>query len=325
MPRTARVVAHAFRGGARFRLHRCSRQNLGPKNPCLFAQSVVKTLPMRPIHRLAFVVNEQKTGATELAQGLMTTARKAGVELIHAAHFPLPEGLLKGCDACCVIGGDGTLLGVVKVAAREQVPVIGVNRGSLGFLTTFSADEARAHFVELLAGGYHIAWRALLDCSTGPGQHDLALNDVLIKDEVNSRLVRLEVFADDELVTDYYCDGLIFTTPTGSTAYNLSAGGPLVHPAAEVIAMTPVCPHTLSNRSIIFRQDVRLRVFNRMEHSRLLVAMDGQRNLTFCKGSPVEISVSPLRLPLAQRLDYSHFSVVRSKLQWSGGAASAGN
>ena len=246
------------------------------------------------------------------------------MEFDHTAHFPLAGGFLKGFDACCVIGGDGTLLGVVREAAREQVPVIGVNRGSLGFLTTFSAEEARAHFADLLAGTYRIAARALLDCSTGPGQHDLALNDVVIKDEVNSRLVRLEVFAGDELVTDYYCDGLIFTTPTGSTAYNLSAGGPLIHPAAEVIAMTPVCPHTLSNRSIIFRNDVRLRVYNRIDHSRLLVAMDGQRNLTFCQGSPVEISISPLKLALVQRVDYSHFAVVRTKLQWSGGAASAG-
>jgi NAD+ kinase len=279
---------------------------------------------MQPIRRLAFVVNEQKAGAPELGRMLMATAREAGEEIDHTVRFPLPEGFLKGFDACCVIGGDGTLLGVVGAAAREQVPVIGVNRGSLGFLTTFSAEEARAHFAELLTGVYRIATRALLDCSTGPGQHDLALNDVVIKDEVNSRLVRLEVQAGEELVTDYYCDGLIFTTPTGSTAYNLSAGGPLIYPTADVIAMTPVCPHTLSNRSIIFRNDVKLRIFNRSASSRLLVAMDGQRNLTFCQGSPVEISIAPLKLALVQRVDYSHFAVIRTKLQWSGGAASAG-
>jgi NAD+ kinase len=136
---------------------------------------------------------------------------------------------------------------------------------------------------------------------------------------VNSRLVRLEVFADGELVTDYTCDGLIFSTPTGSTAYNLSAGGPIIHPAAGVIAMTPICPHTLSNRSIILRENVHLRVFNRSPGSRLLVAMDGQRNLKVAARSPIEISVAKLRLPLAQRDDYSHFSVVRTKLKWSGG------
>ena len=274
---------------------------------------------MKPIRQLAFVVNEQKEGAPALARELVALARTAGVALKQTTRFPLPKGWLHGCDACCVIGADGTLLGVACESAREQVPIIGVNRGSLGFLTTFSADEARAQFLELLEGQFRVDHRAMLECSTGTGPHDLALNDVLIKDEVNSRLVRLEVFADGELVTDYTCDGLIFSTPTGSTAYNLSAGGPIMHPAAGVIAMTPICPHTLSNRSIIFRENVRLRVFNRSPTARLLVAMDGQRNLQVGAQSPVEISVAQLRLPLAQRADYSHFSVVRTKLKWSGG------
>ena len=274
---------------------------------------------MAPIRKLAFVVNAEKDGATELARALIGLAERAGTTVKQTSTFPLAAGYLKGQDACCVIGGDGTLLGVAREAARDQVPIIGVNRGSLGFLTTFSADEARAHFTGLLGGAYQVAHRSMLDCATGPGSHDLALNDVLIKDEVNSRLVRLQVVADNELVTDYTCDGLIFSSPTGSTAYNLSAGGPIIHPGAEVIAMTPICPHTLSNRSIIFRQDVRLRVYNLSEDSNLLVAMDGQRNLVVCAGSPVEISVSALKLALAQHIDYSHFAVVRTKLKWSGG------
>ena len=142
---------------------------------------------------------------------------------------------------------------------------------------------------------------------------------MLIKDAINSRLVRLEVVADGKLVTDYTCDGLIFSTPTGSTAYNLSAGGPIIHPSAAVIAMTPICPHTLSNRSIIFRENVRLRVYNLSPGSRLLVAMDGQRNLKVGTRSPVEITIAKRRLQLAQRADYTHFSVVRAKLKWSGG------
>ena len=274
---------------------------------------------MKPIRKLAFVVNELKDGAPALARELAVMARAGGVRFKQTTRFPLPRGYLKGFDACCVIGGDGTLLGVAAESAREQVPIIGVNRGSLGFLTTFSADEARAHFAELLAGSFRVERRSMLDCSTGPGVHDLALNDVLLKDEINSRLVRLEVFADGELVTDYTCDGLIFSTPTGSTAYNLSAGGPILHPSAAVIAMTPICPHTLSNRSIIFREGVKLRVFNRSEDSRLLVAADGQRNLRVSASSPVEITIAKARLPLAQRADYSHFSVVRTKLKWSGG------
>lgn len=274
---------------------------------------------MKPIRKLAFVVNHRKDGAPAVARELARIARHAGVTYRQTTRFPLPRGYLKGVDACCVIGGDGTLLGVARESAREQVPIIGVNRGSLGFLTTFSADEARIHFSALLAGAIELDHRTMLECSTGQGPHDLALNDVLLKDEKNSRLVRLEVFADGELVTDYLCDGLIFSTPTGSTAYNLSAGGPILHPSAGVIAMTPICPHTLSNRSIIFRDSVKLRVFNRSPNSRLLVAMDGQRNLKVSERSPVEISVAKLRLPLAQRPEYSHFSVVRKKLAWSGG------
>jgi NAD+ kinase len=276
----------------------------------------------KPIRSLALVVNDQKSGAPQIAETLAAIAREHAVSTRTTNQFPLPTGWLKGADACCVIGGDGTLLGVVRESARHQVPIIGVNRGSLGFLTTYSADEARTQFPTLLGGEYCLAWRSLLECTTGPGQHDLALNDVLIKDERNSHLVRLEVYADDELVTDYFSDGLIFATPTGSTAYNLSAGGPLIHPGAEVIAMTPICPHTLSNRSIIFHHDVKLRVYNRAENFPLLVGVDGQRNLVTCDDNPIEISLSSVRLPLIQRRDYEHFSVVRSKLKWSGGAAS---
>jgi NAD+ kinase len=130
------------------------------------------------------------------------------------------------------------------------------------------------------------------------------------------------VFADDELVTDYLCDGLIFSTPTGSTAYNLSAGGPLIHPDAEVLAMTPICPHTLSNRSIIFRAGVRLRVRNLSEAaSGLVIAADGRARPAPSPGEAIEISLAPRRLRLIQRRGHGHFAVVRAKLNWSGGAA----
>jgi NAD+ kinase len=274
---------------------------------------------MQPIRKLAFVANRDKARATELAYELKQMAEAAGVSTRFTSEFPIPDGFLRGMDACCVIGGDGTLLSVVQESAREQVPIIGVNRGNLGFLTTLSADEARSEFQSLLNGAYRVVSRALLEGSTGPDLKALALNDVLIKDVINSRIVHLEVHADGELVTDYYCDGLIFSTPTGSTAYNLSAGGPLIHPGTSVIAMTPICPHTLSNRTIIFRDNVVLRVSNCLPESELLVALDGQRNLITSRAYPVEIRLSDLSLPLALRLDHSHFAILRSKLKWSGG------
>lgn len=275
---------------------------------------------MQPFRKLAFVINQQKNGAGQLARELMVLARSAGVTRIKSANArQLPTGYFKGCDAGCVIGGDGTLLGAVREATRANIPLIGINQGSLGYLTTFSPEEARANFSDLILGNYGLASRTLLDCQTGPRRSDLALNDVLIKAEVNSRLVRLEVHADDELVTDYLCDGLVFSTPTGSTAYNLSAGGPIIHPTGRVIAMTPICPHTLSNRTIVFPDSVRLKIFNRSSESRLLVAMDGQRNRVVTEGACIEVRSARHQLSLVQRPDYSHFGVMRAKLKWSGG------
>jgi NAD+ kinase len=292
------------------------------------------------IRTLALVVNARKNGASDLAQNLLAAAAAAGVTVRATDTFPVPPGFLAGCDACCVIGGDGTLLGIASDAARAQVPVIGVNRGHLGFLTTLSAEEARLHFTSILAGHFKISRRSLLQCRVCAGNPDTAtpdaapnraaadhaaaatltaLNDIVIKEDRNSHLVRLEVYANDHQVTDYFSDGLIVSTPTGSTAYNLSAGGPLIYPDAAVIAMTPICPHTLTNRSIIFPDGVRLRIRNRDPQSKLLVAADGQQNPVLCGGDFIEITLSPRRLPLVQHVDYAHFAVVRKKLNWTGG------
>ena len=124
---------------------------------------------MKPIRSLAFVINADKPGAVGLAKELVFTARAKGIRLKQTTRFPLPRGYLRGCDACCVIGGDGTLLGVVREAALEKVPIIGVNRGSLGFLTIFSPEEARLGFTDLLAGSFKVAHRAMLACSVGTG------------------------------------------------------------------------------------------------------------------------------------------------------------
>jgi NAD+ kinase len=276
---------------------------------------------MKPIRSLAFVINSEKPGAVELGRVLVSIARAKGVKLKQTTRFPIPRGYLEGCDACCVIGGDGTLLGTVREAARSNVPIIGVNRGTLGFLTTYSPEEARLEFDDILQGGFRLDNRTMLECSVAGGPEGLALNDVLIKDELSTRLVHLEVFADGELVTDYLCDGLIFSTATGSTAYNLSAGGPIIHPSAAVVAMTPICPHTLTNRSIIFRDTVKLRVHNRTLGTRVLVGIDGHTELRASTDEAINISLAKERVPLAQRRDYSHFAVVRTKLKWSGGAA----
>jgi NAD+ kinase len=142
---------------------------------------------------------------------------------------------------------------------------------------------------------------------------------VLVKDQTPSRIAHLEVHADGRLVTDFFCDGLIFSTPTGSTAYNLSAGGPLVTPRAEVVVLTPICPHTLSNRTVVFHDSVRLQVENCQSESRLLVAVDGHHHQFVCERGPVQIGLASERFRLAVPAKHEHFRSVRTKLRWSGG------
>lgn len=274
---------------------------------------------MRAIKHLAFVINGSKAGSRELVEKLESIAKAQGVTCSSVTGFPVPQNSLEGADACCVIGGDGTFLSVAGEATRCKIPVIGVNRGTLGFLTTYTAEEVEELFPSILKGEFKVQSRSLLECQVQESHTDRALNDVVVKAADSSQIVQVNVFADDEFVTTYVCDGLIFSTPTGSTAYTLSAGGPLVHPDSESISLTPICPHTLSNRSIIFPSDVVLRVENAKPGQRLLVAIDGQRNLNILEGSSFSLSVSEQRLQIAQKLDYSHFAVVRQKLKWSGG------
>lgn len=276
---------------------------------------------MKAIRRLAFVANDSKQGARDLAKKLEAIAIDGGVEVFDRNEYPVAPGALDDMDACCVIGGDGTFLNVASESAKSQVPLVGVNRGTLGFLTTFSSENICDCFKKVLAGDYSLYYRSMLHCETSDNQVSLALNDVVVKSSENARILHVNVFADDEFVTTYVCDGLIFSTPTGSTAYTLSAGGPLVHPQAEVISLTPICPHTLSNRSIIFPNTVKLRVENARSKEPLLVSVDGYQSVHVNDGAPLTIQEAERRLPIVQKTDYSHFNVVRRKLKWNGGYA----
>ena len=273
---------------------------------------------MEEIRTITFVVNNAKPGAAELAGQLEILAREAGVNTRVSIHYPVENESLEGLDACCVIGGDGTLLGVVPKAVQFGVPILGIRMGNLGFLATFSPQEALDKFVPLLKGGYKIENRNLLQCECPGSKPAVALNDIVIKGEDASRLVSLAVRADGELVSEYFCDGLIFSSPTGSTAYNLSAGGPLVHPKAGVVAMTPICPHTLSNRSVVFPDTTRLEVTWDQSAAHPQVKIDGYLTLRPSGDGKTPIVITPAqkRLSLLQSAGHSHFSVVRNKLNW---------
>ena len=239
---------------------------------------------MQALKTIVFFINETKSGAPELAKELLAIAEQQCSNFRITAKYPFPDDFLQNADACCVIGGDGTLLGVAEQCAKNSVPVIGINLGGLGFLTTFSGEEATHVFSEVVNGEYCVTKRSMMLASSEKGVTHTALNDAVIKEIHSGDILNLEVCNEAGWITDYLCDGIIFTTPTGSTAYNLSAGGPLIDPKADVLAMTPICPHTLSNRSIIFNSGTELTVRDASDSKALQVILDGANRLTVDPG-----------------------------------------
>ncbi len=273
---------------------------------------------MHALQSVAFYINKTKSGAPELAAELIKIAEQSCRSHKITSSYPFDPHFLEGVDACCVIGGDGTLLGIAEACARQSVPVIGINRGGLGFLTTFSGEEAVKLFPDVLKGDYCITERSMVQATASDGKSASALNDAVIKEIHSGAILNLNVCSEAGPITDYLCDGIIFTTPTGSTAYNLSAGGPLVAPDAKVLTMTPICPHTLSNRAIIFDSKERLTVKDVSGTKTLQIILDGATELTIKPTESVVLELSPLKLSLIHQKAFNHFEVVRAKLKWSG-------
>ena len=272
---------------------------------------------MLPIRNLVLIVNPDKSGAIALAEVLLRQAKEASVAVtvIQKDAQALSPGFLKGSDAGCTIGGDGTLLSVVEEAVREQTPILGINCGKLGFMTAFSAAEAETNFTQFLQGHCAIADRWVLKCESACKAGVVwALNDVVVKVDA-ARLTHFTVSAEAQWVNRYASDGLIFCTPTGSTAYNLSAGGPLIDPEAEVIAMTPICPHTLSNRTVIFNRHTVLKIAL-SEEIPVRVSRDGRICFADVQDFPLTIKVASRFFKLVHLPDYSYYQMVRAKLGW---------
>ncbi len=271
---------------------------------------------MEPLRTVALVVNRSKPGALEIGEQLRGIGTERGCDVRLTSEHPLPDGFLEGCDAACVIGGDGTFLGVVPQAVAFSVKVLGVNLGKLGFLVTFSPENISRAFSGILSGKYETEERSLLRATDPAGEERICLNDIVVKQTGSSRLMVLEVFANGDLVNEFACDGLIFSTPTGSTAYNLSAGGPIVHPEVTGATLTPICPHTLSNRSVLLPADMVLEVRTGHENGERQVTLDGTPSFGPQPSFPLRIDVPPARLCLIHGHRYSHFRTVRTKLGW---------
>ena len=232
--------------------------------------------------------------------------------------------LVAGVDLLVVLGGDGTLLSVADCAVKAdvEVPILGVNCGSLGFLTEATLPELYPSLESALSGAARIEERMMLRATTIraglPLPDHLALNDVVITKAARARMTDLSVFVGDEFVTRVKADGLIVATPTGSTAYNLAAGGPIVQPVVDAIVLTPIAPHMLTNRPIVIPASSIVRVQPMMaERDELYVTFDGQAGYQLEAGDEVRISRAERRVRLLRPSPRSYFDVLRQKLKWN--------
>lgn len=229
--------------------------------------------------------------------------------------------LAREVDLLVVFGGDGTMLSVGRDLHGVQTPVLGINVGSLGFLTAVSSKNVNEAFAKIWAGEFASDPRWLIEAHgeiEGKEFVQCALNDFVISRGAASRMIELEVRVDGEMLTRYRCDGLILSSSTGSTAYSLSAGGAIVSPSAEVFALTPICPHTLSNRSVILSLNsaISVRVLNQKPET--LIAADGQVERPLKAGDEIVFRRSRHRLNLVRLKGSSFFKTLRQKLSWSG-------
>lgn len=230
------------------------------------------------------------------------------------------EDLPGRVDLLIVLGGDGTLLAAARLVAEKGVPILPVNLGGLGFLTTVSQDEMYPVLEEIFAGKNRISERVMLEAEVvREGQvarRQIALNDAVLNKAALARIMDLELRVNGEYVTTYKADGLILSTPTGSTAYSLSAGGPIVYPLVEAFVVTPICPHTLTNRPLVIPDAATIEINCRANNEGTTLTMDGQVGIEVQPGDRVVVRKAAQKLRLMRASRKTYFEILRNKLKW---------
>jgi NAD+ kinase len=233
-------------------------------------------------------------------------------------YFPREE-LPDGADLIIVLGGDGTLLSAARCVAGRDIPLFAVNLGHLGFLTSIRLEELYPELERALAGGHRIGKRRMVDCEVVRGGQKIAsysaLNDVVITKTQLARMIDLDTHVDSHFVAAYKADGLIISTPTGSTAYSLSAGGPVIFPSVGALCITPICPHMLTNRPVIVPDNSVIQIFNHGEEGTYLT-IDGQVGEPLFKGDRIVCRSSEKTIQLIRPPKMLFFDVLREKLKW---------
>lgn len=231
------------------------------------------------------------------------------------------ETLATRSDLVVVVGGDGTLLAAARLIEGRDVPVLGINHGGLGFLTAVRLEDLYDDLVHVLDGRYSSERRMMIDASITRNGETVALhqalNDVVINKGTPARIIEVETRVDDQYVSTFRADGLIVSTPTGSTAYNMSAGGPIVHPALDAILITPICSHTLTNRPIVLPANVHVVVTLRSpDEQGVFATVDGQVGIPMLPGDVLDVRMSARRVRLIAPVGKTYFDVLRGKLKW---------
>jgi len=229
----------------------------------------------------------------------------------------LEKSFSEELDFVISLGGDGTILRTARALAKYQVPIFGVNIGNLGFLTEIESSEFKNAVAKLKNKQYNIEERMMLDCcisSEDDSKSYLALNDIVIAKGTLARIVKYNIHIDSKFYTEFTADGVIIATPTGSTAYSLSAGGPIIYPSLDLIAITPICPHTLGARTIVLEADSKICIDVKKKYESVFLTVDGQEAVEISDMDKIYITMSPLRCRLIKFEDYDYFSVLRKKI-----------
>ena len=230
------------------------------------------------------------------------------------------RGVSEQADLLIALGGDGTLLGVARAAHPYNVPILAVNLGSLGFLAAISIEELYPTLENILAGKFEIENRMLLNaCVWRNGdkvENHNVLNDIVINKSVVARVINLQVFVNDQYMTSYRADGLIIATPTGSTAYSLSAGGPIIHPSMHTLVLSPICPLMLTNRSILIPDQSVIQVKLSGKYDNVRITLDGQEGYDMKAEDILEIKKTKTTLQLIRGPNKNYYQILRDKLHW---------
>jgi NAD+ kinase len=290
---------------------------------------------MSPITRIGIVLKPHQPEALTTLCELVVWLAERGIKLVggpeiererieHQTGCPIDEvstqKLPTDVDLMLVLGGDGTMIATARMIGDHEVPVLGVNYGGLGYLAEFRIQELYSALESILSGNYRLDKRVMLAVELLRNGSSVTtnrvLNDVVINKSALARIIEIETFFNGQFVNSFRADGLIVSTPTGSTAYNLSAGGPVIFPSMNAVVVTPICPFTLSNRPIVVPDDAEIELILKTDQEEVALTLDGQVGFPLKVEDRVKISKSRTMFNLIQPSNRNYFDVLRDKLRW---------